>query len=296
MLARERDVLLIKRRQLGTELRRLREQAGLSGRQLAEQVGISQSKISRIESGATMPNNPEVNAWAVAVNAPAGVVEKLLILTDAAYTEVHPWDIALRDQAHLQDEIQEIENRSAIKLDYEPSVVPGLLQTAEYARRIFTMFEPAYAELDIPAVVASRLGRQVALFDPSQRFGFLITEAALRLRVGPLSMMLSQLDRIRSVSTLENVSIGLIPLNAPVVTHAPHGFVIFESADREATDTLVLVETIHANLTVSEPGHVVLYRRQWSLLDEMAVHETEASELLAAITADLRRTPWDGVS
>jgi hypothetical protein len=81
-----------------------------------------------------------------------------------------------------------------------------------------------------------------------------------------------------------------------VVTHVPHGFVIFESADREAVDALVLVETVHANLTVSEPGHVELYRRQWSLLDEMAVYETEASELLAEIATELRRAPWDGVS
>lgn len=296
MLARERDVLLIKRRRLGAELRRLREQAGLSGRQLAEQVGISQSKISRVESGATVPNTPEVNAWVAAVNAPPSAVEKLLMLTDAAYTEVHPWDIALRYQPHLQDDIQEIENRTGTKLDYEPFVVPGLLQTAEYARRIFTMFEPAYAELDIPAVIAGRLDRQIALFDQSQRFGFLITETALRLRVGPPPMMLGQLDRIGSLGTLENVSIGLIPQDAPVVTHVPHGFVIFESADREAVDALVLVETVHANLTVSEPGHVELYRRQWSLLDEMAVYETEASELLAAIATDLRRAPWDGVS
>src|ERR1700722_11408093 len=104
MLARERDVLLINRQRLGAELRRLREQAGWSGRQLAEQVGISQSKISRIESGATVPKKPEGNAGAAAVNAPPGAVEQLLILTDAAYTEVHPWDIALRHRPHLQDD------------------------------------------------------------------------------------------------------------------------------------------------------------------------------------------------
>jgi hypothetical protein len=108
--------------------------------------------------------------------------------------------------------------------------------------------------------------------------------------------MLGQLDRIWSLGTLENVSIGLIPQDAQLVTHVPHGFVIFEPADREAGDALVLVETVHANLTVSEPGHVELYRRQWALLDEMAVREAEAGELLAAIAADLRRAPWDGVS
>jgi transcriptional regulator with XRE-family HTH domain len=290
MLARESDVLLIQRRRLSAELRRLRERAGLSGRQLAERIGVSQSKISRIESAATMPTGPEVSAWASAVSASVSATEKLLLLTDSAYTEVHAWDTALRDQTHLQDDIQEIENRTGTKLTYEPSVVPGTLQTAEYARRIFTMFEPSYAELDIPVVLAARLDRQTALFDPAQRFGFLITEAALRLRVGPPPLMASQLDRIASLSTLENVSIGLIPQDARAVTHVPHGFVIFESANRETADPLVLVETVHANLTVSKPGHVALYQRQWSLLAEMAVYDGDARDLLAAISADIRLT------
>jgi transcriptional regulator with XRE-family HTH domain len=288
MLARELDVLLVQRRRLSAELRRLREQAGLSGRQLAEQIGISQSKISRIESGATMPTVPEVNAWAATVGAPASATEKLLMLTDAAYTEVHPWDTAMRGRTHLQDDIQEIENRAGTKLVYEPSVVPGLLQTAEYARRVFTIFEPTYAELDIPAVVAGRLDRQIALFDQGQRFGFLITEAALRLRIGPPAIMAAQLDRIGSLSTLGNVSIGLITQDARAVTHVPHGFVIFEPASREKGDALVLVETVHANLTVSEPGYVELYRRQWSLLEEMAVYDDAARELLATVSADIR--------
>lgn len=296
MLARESDVLFSQRRRLSVELRRLREQAGLSGRQLAEQIGISQSKVSRVESGATMPTTPEVSAWAAAVDASASMAEKLLLLTDAAYTEVHPWDTALHDQSHLQDHIQEIENRTGTKLTYEPSVVPGLLQTAEYARRVFTMFEPSYAELDIPAVVAGRLDRQIALFDQTKRFSFLITEAALRLRVGPSAMLASQLDRIGSLSTLENVSIGLIPQDADVITHVPHGFVIFEPVSRETGDALVLVETVHANLTVSQPGHVALYQRQWSLLADMAVYNGDARDLLAAISADIRLGYVEGAS
>jgi transcriptional regulator with XRE-family HTH domain len=282
-----RDVLLDKRRQLGSELRRLREQAGLSGRELAGVIGISQSKVSRIETGATIPTVPEVASWATATSAADGTSEVLRMLTDAAYTEVHPWDDALREQAHLQDSIQELENNSGRKLIYEPSVVPGLLQTAEYARRLFTMFEPPYADRDIPAVVAARLDRQTALFDPARKFEFLITEAALRLRLGPASMMVAQLDRISSLSTLENVGVGLIPLDAAVLTHVPHGFVVFESVDG-GPDALVLVETVHANLTISAAGHVALYRRQWSLLMQSAVFGTVARDLLAAMIADVR--------
>jgi hypothetical protein len=215
-----------------------------------------------------------------------------MALADAAYTEVHPWSAALRDQVHLQDDIQELENRVGVKQVYEPSVIPGLLQTAEYVRRIFAMFQPSYAELDIPAVVAGRLDRQVALFDPARRFEFLITEAALRWRIGPPGLLRSQLDRVASVSTLRNVSIGLIPQAASALTHVPHGFVIFESADDE-DDALVLVETVHANLTVSGAPQVDLYRRQWSLLRQMAVYGGGARDLLAQVAADLGQADSD---
>jgi transcriptional regulator with XRE-family HTH domain len=287
MLADAEDRLVSNRRRLAVELRRLRDRAGLSGRQLAERIGISQSKISRIESGLTVPSGPEVTAWAAAVGASDTAAALLTALTDSVYTEVHPWHAALREQVHLQDEIQEIENRAGAKLTYEPSVVPGLLQTAEYARRVFTMFDPAYAEIDIPAVVAGRLDRQLALFDPARRFAFLITEGALRWQVGTAAVILAQLDRIASLSTLENVSIGLIPQTAAAVTYVPHGFVIFEPAEQNA-DALVMVETVHANLTVNDPVHIALYRRQWSLLEKTAVFGDEARELLATVTADVR--------
>jgi transcriptional regulator with XRE-family HTH domain len=285
MPAGEGEVLLSKRRRLGGELRRHREQAGVPGRQLAERIGISQSKVSRIESGAAVPTIPQVTAWAAAVGVSGGAAEALLALADAAYTEVHPWGAALQGQTHLQNDIQELENRAGVKRIYEPSVVPGLLQTAEYARRVFTMFQPAYAEPDIPAAVAGRLDRQVALFDAAQRFEFLISEAALRWRVGPEGLLRAQLDRIASVGTLENVSIGLIPQSAHALTHVPHGFVIFESADDE--DALVMVETVHANLTVGEASQVELYRRQWSLLAQMAVYGAAARDLLARVAADI---------
>jgi transcriptional regulator with XRE-family HTH domain len=284
------DVLLSKRRRLGTELRRLREQAGLSGRALAEQIGVSQSKVSRIEAGATIPAIPEVAGWTAAVNASEAATSRAMALADAAYTEVSPWDAAMRERSHLQGDIQEIEARARSVLVYEPTLVPGLLQTAEYARRVFSMFEPAYAGTDIAGVTAGRVNRQVALFDPARQFGFLITEAALRWRPGPPSLMLAQLDRIASVSTLGNVVVGVIRQSGRALTHVPHGFTVIEPADPE-DDALVLVETVHAGLTVSDAGQVSLYRRQWSLLKQMAVHGQDARDLLSGIAASTRELP-----
>jgi transcriptional regulator with XRE-family HTH domain len=281
------DELLVRRRQLSEVLLQLRERALLSGRDLAERIGISQSKVSRIESGATLPTVEEVTSWARATNASAADREVLEMRTDAAHTEAQSFDDILRGPGHIQKAIQKLEKGSGVKLAYQPSVVPGLLQNPEYARRLLAMFRPPYPEQYISAVVAARLDRQNALFEPARQFQFLITEAALRFRVGPAAVMAAQLDRIAALGSLENVEIGLIPSDAPAQTFVPHGFTIFEAV-AGGTDALVMAETVHANLTLSLPSHVRLYREQWILLKLAAVYDAGARELLAKVSQDIR--------
>lgn len=279
-----------KRERLAAELRRARELAGLSGRQLAQRIGISQSKVSRAESGSALLSLPEVAAWASATGASTEVANLLPALTEAAYTEVHNWGSVLEDRPHIQGEIQDLENRAQRVLTFSPSLVPGILQTAEYARRVFAMFQPPYLEQDIPDVVAARLDRQLALFAGCQRFDFLITEAALRWRPGPPALLLAQLDRIASLSTLDNVSVGVIPLDVEAVAYFSHTFLLFDMADPEQGDATVLVETIHANLVVNDQPSIALYRARWEMLERMAISGDAAREFLTAIGSDVRKS------
>lgn len=279
-----------KRERLGAELRRARELAGLSGRQLAQRIGISQSKVSRAESGSALLSLPEVAAWAAATGASHELAGLLSALTEAVYTEVHNWGSLLEERPHIQGDIQDLENRARRVLTFSPSLVPGILQTAEYARRVFTMFQPPYLEQEIPEVLAARLDRQLALFAGRQRFEFLITEAALRWRPGPPALLLAQLDRVTSLSTLENVSVGVIPLDAEAVAYTSHTFLLFEMAEREEGDAMALVETIHANLVVNDPQSIALYRARWSLLAQMARYGEAARDFLAAIGSDIRKS------
>lgn len=278
-----------KRERLATELRRLRDQAGISGRDLAHRVGISQSKVSRIESGTVIPSLPEVTAWGEAVEATTQTREWLTDLTEAAFTEMHTWRAALQRQAHLQDEIREQEDQARLVRGFQPTLVPGLLQTAEYARRVFSLFDPPYSEGALSMAVSARLQRQLALYEESRSFEFLITEAALRCRPGPPKLLLAQLDRIASLSTLENVSIGLIPHNTEALVCPPHGFTLYES-DGSASDTFVEIETAHVRLTAGHADDIAVYQRQWSLLSEMAIYDDAAREFLAAVSADVRAT------
>ncbi len=277
-----------RRQQLAAELRRARELRGLSGRELAQQVGISQSKVSRIESSRTIPTMPEVSAWADAVDASDEGRGMLVALAESVFTEVYSWPSTFQTRAHIQDEIEERELRARLVRNFQPSVVPGLLQTAEYARRVISISEP-HSDDTVAESMAARLRRQLVLYEEDRRFEFVITESALRWRPGPPRLLLAQLDRLSSVSTLDNVSIGVIRLDVEAVTFNTHAFVIYEDHD-DGQDAFVEAETVHANLIINEPGNVDLYQKRWALLAEMAVFDEEAravfDDRMAAIRAE----------
>jgi len=101
--------------------------------------------------------------------------------------------------------------------------------------------------------------------------------------VGPAELMVAQLDRIASVSTLENVSVGVIPFGVQAATMMTHAFVIYDGWDEQ--DTVVGVEVIHAHLLVKRPNDVALYRQRWERLTEMAIAGKEARNFLGGLSA-----------
>jgi transcriptional regulator with XRE-family HTH domain len=276
------------RLRLAAELRRQRELAGVSGRELSRRISISQSKVSRIESGAVMPSLPEVAAWGAALGTSERTQAHLAFLTNMAFTEVEPWREVLRGQGHAQDEIQRQEELARRVRTFQSAVVPGLLQTAEYARRVFATRRPAYGEEDLSAAIAARLNRQELMFEPGKQFDFLITEAALRWHPGPAGVLLAQWDRIASILTLENVSIGLIPYDQEAVTVLSHGFVMYD--DHDDHSSFVTVEMVHATMTINDPNDVSIYEDRWSLLRQMAIFETEARNYLGMLARRIRTT------
>ncbi|MBF6181542.1 helix-turn-helix domain-containing protein [Nocardia otitidiscaviarum] len=274
------------RQQLGTELRRLRDLAGISGRELAKRVGISQSTLSRIEGGHVVPPLPQVLDWAEAVGAEPDCRESLRTLTEAAHSpEVSDWAAALAGRPHLQDDVRAFEEDAQTVRNFQPSLVPGLLQTADYARRVFANFDPPYAPDALAAALAARLERQRVLYDPTKRFEFLITEAALRFRPGPHRVLLAQLDRIISIETLDTVTIGVIPQDIEASTTIPHGFVIYENADHAVASA----EPIAGSLVTRGPELVDAHRRHWVALTRMAVFDSDAREFLAELRAEIHR-------
>lgn len=277
----------IQGRRLGAELRRLRRLAGLSGREIARRVGIGQATVSRIENAQAAPSLPEVTAWAEAVGASEQALAALVALTEAALNEVDSWRTWMRSGlAAMQADVLTLEASTRTIRNFQPSLVPGLLQTAEYARQVFALVD-LLGDSDHAAAVAARLQRQQALYDESRQFEFIITEGVLRRGFVVPAVLVAQLDRIANVATLANVSIAVLPDHAELKAIPWCGFDMYE--DREDDQpAFVTVELPHGGLTISDPADVAIYREQLGLLREAAVTGEAAVKLLTRIAADVR--------
>lgn len=251
------------RKQLGNRLRLLRVRAGLTGDKMP---GFTQSKVSRLETGRTTPSLSDIEAWARATNASREEVGELAALVEQLAVATTSWRILHHlGRTEKQQDIAELERESQAIRIFQPVMVPGLLQIAEYSRRVIEMSLSSPLS-DVNRAVHARQERQAILYDQAKRFEFLLTETALRWSPGPPELMRAQLDRLSSVASLPNVELGLIRLDAEPTAPFLHPFVIFE-----ADQTVITVETFTAELSIRDPADIATYRQYLDQLRTMAV-------------------------
>jgi transcriptional regulator with XRE-family HTH domain len=280
------------RARLGAELRRVRALAGLSGRQVAEATGLSQPTISRIERGESVPSLNEVLAWTNAAQVATDRKEIILGMAEAAVNEVTTLRARLSNGlAAVQEDVRSLEATARTLRNFQPGIIPGLLQTAAYARRILSF---AVDAPDVGPAVAARLGRQEILHEPGRSFEFLLTEAALRYRPGPEEVLTAQLDHLAAVVTLETIRFGVIPADAEMHAITRCGFILYE--DRiDDQPPFAIVETPHASLYANDPADVEVYRDQLAAFRQSAVYGAEALEVVRRIAHPRALTPVPAV-
>ena len=273
------------RQRLGSKLRALRELAGLRNEDLVAELTLSPATVSRIESGDRLARLSEIDVWVRVTGAATTARDELVSLAEAAANQISPWQSRLRagvDQT--QRETAELEATAVTIRCYDHAVVPGLLQVREYAQLVFEMAD--VGDKGTPGKVEGRMHRQAVLLDQSKQFLILITEAALRWRPGPVTLQTDQLRHIRAVMVLPNIQIGILPLRGQAKVIYPESFQIY--ADRtDDADTLVVVELVTDEVTISEPASVALYLREFDRLRARAVYDDIAHALIDRIVADL---------
>ncbi|MFG2917273.1 helix-turn-helix domain-containing protein [Kitasatospora sp. NPDC048298] len=264
------------REALGARLQGLRADAGLTGRELAGRLGWPHSKISKLENGRQTATGADLAAWAEATGHAALVVS---LQNDLSGLETHyrSWRRRLSGgHQHAQREADTEERNARVVRAYEPTVVPGLLQTPDYARHVLLAAAALHqSPRDTDEAVRERMRRQELLYETGRRFRFILWEGALHARVCPPGVLRSQLDRLCGLIGLDTVSIAVIPFSATLPLSLRHGFWIHDRS-------FVTVETINASLHLDEQADVALYLRAWELYEQVAETGTDAYHVLAA--------------
>jgi hypothetical protein len=164
---------------------------------------------------------------------------------------------------------------------FEHNVIPGLFQTAEYAAQIVSFWiDFLETRNDLESAVAARMERQRIIYQGTRKFSVVLEEAALRSQLGSPETMAGQLDRMLSVMTLPNISLGIVPLMAARRVIGSTGFWIFDEA-------LVAIETPTASIEVSQPQEVSLYARMFEQLRGPALYGREARGLIISVLEEL---------
>lgn len=256
--------------------------AELSGKQLAQRLGWAASKVSRLEHGGQTATVGDIDALAAILGLPAGVRDELVEDLRSLRVEYATWRRQLRSGFAPRQRVAQILDEGARTMrDLQTAVVPGLLQTADYARAVFSGLAELQGQRDVEAAVHERLRRQEVLYQPGRDFRFLLTEAALRARVGSTGTHRGQLDRLLVLAGLAGVELALLPFAAQVPTTPDHNFVLFD-------ERLVLIETFHAELALRDPDDIALYGRLFEIYWAAAERGEAASALITRTALDLR--------
>jgi transcriptional regulator with XRE-family HTH domain len=263
---------------LAERLFAMRRAAGLTGARLAADLGWAPSKVSKIENGNQTPSADDIRAWAGACGHPEAVDELLDILADVQ-TISRRWKQRARGGlAPIQEDYDRRTREAKRVRNAEILIMPGLLQTAGYARGILAKFAAHLGVHDLDEAVAARMRRQEVLYDTDKTFEFVITEAALRTLVVPAQVMAGQLDRLLSLG-LANVTLGIIPFGVELGTPPAGGLLMLDDA------AIVETDGVERNAGEEESAE---YDQIFGRLMAESVTGDEARRLIAAAAVDLR--------
>lgn len=270
------------RQEFGEQLRALRSASGLNAKQFAERLGWNAPKVTKLEKGNQTASQADLSAWLAAVDATDGQRAQLLAALERVTEERLAWREQVRQgRRGLQVSMLELETKASRIRAVEFGLVPGLLQTAEYATRVLETSRSVFGGVDdIAAAVRARMQRQQVLYAGSKEIDILVAEAALLHPVAPAAVMLGQLHRLMGTIGIPNVRFGVLPARR----HLPY----WPTEGYWMVDQLVIVEWLGAEQEITDPDQVAVYHEVTDLLWTAAVEGDEARSLLLRVSDEYK--------
>ncbi|MFY1617076.1 helix-turn-helix domain-containing protein [Micromonospora sp. WMMD736] len=259
-------------RRLGRELRKLREAKGLTGEATADIVDCSPSRISRIESGEIRPRAGDVMELLVAYGVRIDEEPGTSLLDKARALREDGWWQRLGGKyaTYIAYEIEAVELKN-----FEPMLVPGLLQTESYAREVNVIGRETDPDT-IDQRVAARMTRQEVLRrQPNPlRMHAILSEASLRTEVGGPDVLREQLDHLVTQSRLPNVTIQVLRFQAGAHLADSSGFVLLSFEQDEPP--LGYIETLAGELFLESSRDLARLSAAYDNLKMLAMSPAES--------------------
>jgi transcriptional regulator with XRE-family HTH domain len=268
----------VRRRELGALLRRLRTEKRLTVEQAADRLLFSMSKLSRMETGHGVATPRDIrdlcDLYGVTDEA-----ERDHMMQLAAEGKQQAWwqsyDLPYSTYVGLEAE-------ATVISDFQSSVVPGLLQTADYARAGHEGAMPRLSAAEIERRIEAKLTRQAILTrgnPPS--FRVVLDEAVLHRMVGGSLIMGVQLERLTEVARLPNVTIQVIPFTLGAHPAVESNFNILEMP--APTPGVVFVEGLVGSIYLERPEDLERYHQIFERLQYIALSPKDTITLIAKI-------------
>lgn len=235
---------------------------------------MTQSKISRLETGAVMPDPADVRRIAETLELPAAVIDQLVEDAGNEYNRM----LDLRTGTKLiekQSEFGGFERKSRVIRLFNPTTVPGLLQTDVYAKSIMTAAfrlasKPAQgpSESEILEAIAARIRRRETLYGRTNRVAILLSESALANRVAEDIVMLRQIEFIQQAAAAGRFEIRILPFAQRLPVPLASGFEV-------ADERWLIVDLFNTVVTSEGRDDIRQYVRVFEELWEVATPEVE---------------------
>ena len=276
----------VRRKRLGIELRRLREQAGLTCEDVGQRLDCSGTRISRMETGRISVKPGDVREL-LEIYGVAGTEADSLVQLAREARRKGWWHTYGRVLPTWFEAYIGLESEAVRLRDFQSMVIPGLLQTEDYARAVLRAAPNAGSSEDIDRQVALRMQRQAILEQANPpSLWVVLSESVLRVQVGGPSVMRAQLRRLIDAAERSNVTLQVLPFTTAAHVQPISPFTILEFPEA-ADPTVVYLEHLTGSLFLESEEEVRRYTVVFDHLRAEALGPGQSTSLIAQVAQDL---------
>jgi transcriptional regulator with XRE-family HTH domain len=274
----------VRQRRLAQALRDLRREAGLTQDAVGARMGWHTSKLFRMENA----RSPRVDWLDVkelmemyGVRSP----HREALIQLARDARLRGWWTPYRDV--FTGSYVALEDESCAMRLYCPELVPGLLQTEDYARAVIRAVRPGYDAGSVERRVTARLARQTELLDRDcpPDLGLVLNEAVLRRLVGGQQVMAAQLRALAEAARQPRVMLQVLPFSAGAHAALEGGFVLLKFPEETDPD-VVYVEGIMGDLYLESVEEVKRYQSAFERIQAVALSPKESSAFISSLARE----------